>query len=127
MLQSEGLRRYGARLALFAVAVLLTLSFGHMHPEDFFPQTAEAAPSHEGGKGAPANPSPLPPTHDDCAICVTMGMTASSALPVPIVVAQPIAYEFVVFAPQAFVAFVAAQRPSFRSRGPPPVPKPTSF
>jgi hypothetical protein len=116
MLQSKAMRRSGARLALFAVAVLLTLSFGHMHPEDFFPPTAQAA-AHE--PGAPANPAPLPPTHDDCAICVTMGMTASSAMPAPIVVALPLAYTFVTFTPPARATLAAAPKPSFRSRGPP--------
>ncbi len=116
MLQSKAMRRSGARLALFAVAVLLTLSFGHMHADDFFPQTAEAA-SHEAG--APANPSPLPPTHDDCAICVTMGMTASSALPAPIVLALPLDFEHVAFAPPAPQTLAPAPKPSFRSRGPP--------
>ena len=120
MLQSKTMRRSGARLALFAVAVLLTLSFGHMHADDFFPPTAQAA-AHE--PGAPANPAPLPaplpPTHDDCAICVTMGMTASSAMPAPIVLAVPLAYTFVTFTPPARATLVAAPKPSFRSRGPP--------
>jgi hypothetical protein len=116
MLQCEGLRRVGARLALFAVAVLLTLSFGHMHPEDFFPEAAQAT-TRDGG--TPAKPSPLPPTHDDCAICVTMGMTASSAMPAPVVLPVPLAYEPVVFAPPALAALADAPKPAHRSRGPP--------
>ncbi len=116
MLRSEGLRRTGARLALFAVAVLLTLSFGHMHADDFFPQTADAA-TH--GPGVPAHPAPLPPTHDDCAICVTMGMTASSAMPAPVVLPVPLAYEYIAFAPPPPATIAATPRPSFRPRGPP--------
>lgn len=116
MLQSDALRRLGARLALFAVAVLLTLSFGHMHAEDFFPETAQAAAHHEG---APATPQPVPPTHDDCAICVTMGMTASSVLPPPVPLAVPLAYSFVAFAPIVAQAVAAAPQPPFQSRGPP--------
>jgi len=116
MLRSEGMRRYGARLALFAVAVLLTLSFGHMHPEDFFPQPAQADAQ---APGAPTHPAPIPPTHDDCAICVTMGMTASTAMPAPVVLPVPLAYEPVTFAPPALTALAPAPKPSFRSRGPP--------
>jgi hypothetical protein len=115
MLQRQALRRNGARLALLAVAVLLTLSFGHMHADDFFPVTAQSAPH---APGAPL-PSHLPPTHDDCAICVTMGMTASSALPAPVVVPVPLAFAPVAFAPPARASLMAAPKPSVRSRGPP--------
>ncbi len=116
MLQCDAMRRLGARLALFAVAVLLTLSFDHIHPEDFFLNTAQAA-SHE--QGVPAKPQHIPPTHDDCAICVSMGMTASSALPPPILLAVPLAYDFVAFAPAVAQSGEAASQPPFRSRGPP--------
>jgi hypothetical protein len=110
------MRTFGARLALFAVAVLLTLSFGHMHRDDFLPEAAASAPH---GNGAPGKPPPIPDTHDDCAICVTMGMTATSNLPPPLAVPVPVRFEYFAFAPRPALSLAEAPRPPFRSRGPP--------
>jgi len=88
-------RQLGARLALFALALQLVLSFGHIHAGDL-------------GIAAPANPTsiahnpanddgPPPPQdrgdrHDVCAICVTLSLTSTSLLPIVAPLVLPVAY-----------------------------------
>ena len=85
-------RRAGVGLGLFALAVQLVLSFGHIHPQDILPAFA-AAPAKllvPGAKisSAPAEhraPNGVP--DDDCPICMAMHIAASGLLPaVPLVV-----------------------------------------
>lgn len=89
-------RRAGVGLGLFALAVQLILSFGHIHPQDVLPPSALAAASttllFPGAKlsSVPAQhraPNGLP--HDDCPICMAMHMTASGLLPTPPFVVLP--------------------------------------
>jgi hypothetical protein len=118
-------RQSGAVLALVALALQIVLSFGHMHPEDFFPPGAGA-----GGRDlartvtpGPSSPSPQSPAddpdHDGCAICINMAMVGASALPPPVAIAPPVAVAHAVFAPVATVAAAGAFHPNFRSRAPP--------
>jgi hypothetical protein len=83
-------RRAGVGLGLFALAVQLVLSFGHIHPQDVLPPSAfTVVPTtflFPGAKiaSAPAEhrvPSGLP--DDDCPICMAMHTTASGLLPTP--------------------------------------------
>jgi hypothetical protein len=85
----------GGWLALFALAVQLTLSFGHIHAEDFHAKDLHAKDpalptlnvAGEAG-GAPATPNS---DHDDCPICVAAHLTAATALPIPPQFAVPVA------------------------------------
>jgi hypothetical protein len=81
-------RRAGVGLGLFALAVQLVLSFGHIHPQDVLPPLAFAGvpptPLFPGAKisSTPAEhraPNGLP--DDDCPICMAMHITASGLLP----------------------------------------------
>lgn len=110
-------RRLGGWLALFALAVQLTLSFGHIHAEDFHkdksPQTSNVA--GEAG-GAPAAPAP---DHDDCPICVTAHLTGAAALPVPLQFALPLPEPFAWRASiERRIEQPATRRP-FQARAPP--------
>jgi hypothetical protein len=73
---------FGSRLALFALAVQLVLSFGHVHLDKSLGSSAPVrvavqAASHHGG--------PSPAGHVDaddyCAICATVSLVATSVLP----------------------------------------------
>ena len=116
-------RVIGGRLALFALAVQLVLSFGHIHRSDIFgagstgaARTVAAVPGHP--LPDPADRSSAHPD-DYCAICATLSLLNASfaakapQLPLPLA-AKPVEH----FASVAAI-FVAPQRPPFQSRGPP--------
>jgi hypothetical protein len=114
-------KRFGGWLALFALAVQLVLSFGHVHLEGI-----------RGGAGAgislaaerpvsPTSPAQHPANDADeyCAICAAIHLASSTflpdapQLPVPFV-SQPIEhFDYVAF------VFIAPQRTAFQSRAPP--------
>jgi hypothetical protein len=83
--------RWGAFAALFALALQLVLSFGHVHADQLV-QPAAASVSHvssaNGTPPVPAHPDGLP--DDFCAICSLINLagtvvpSAAPALPVPV-------------------------------------------
>lgn len=112
-------RRLGGRLALFALAIQLYLSFGHIHAEDLglaapASVAAQSSAAQQGGS-APASDD----DHDICAICVALGLTASSVLPVVAPLPVPIATDWAwlneLQAPQPVFALAT----NFRARAPP--------
>lgn len=113
----QTVHRFGAVLALLALALQFVLSFDHFHPEDFFPVTAAA--THSGAAHGPARQTPVFPSHDDCAICLDMQMIAASALPPPVVPALPATVAFVAYVPPALAEPRSAPRRLYRSRDPP--------
>jgi hypothetical protein len=82
----------GSRLALFALAVQLVLSFGHVHVVKLAPASSQAgislaqvpdqggAPTRDRHTGA----------NDFCAICATVSLVASSVLPTASSVLPPV-------------------------------------
>jgi Protein of unknown function (DUF2946) len=114
---------FGGRLALFALAVQLVLSFGHIHNEDFYgygsPRAASAVASAAGH--SQPDPSDRSSGHPDdyCPICATISLLSSSfvaeapQLPVPIA-SRPLEHLQSVAS-----VFVAKRRAPFQSRGPP--------
>jgi hypothetical protein len=108
-------RRFGSWLALFALALQLTLSFGHMHAEDFAPAATQT--STTAGDAGTAEDHGL--GHHDCDICANMAMLASLVVPLPPSVALPACSQFIVLAetgPQIVFGFVPRQ---FQARAPP--------
>jgi len=109
--------RFGAVLALLALALQLGLSFGHFH-RIAAPLTAVAdvVADAAGGHGHPSPDGLLP---DDCDICATIVMAGTvlhaqpPALPVPVAFAPAEAPAGETVAPRA-TSFAA-----FRSRAPP--------
>src|SRR3974390_3368062 len=87
-------RQLGARLALFALALQLVLSFGHSPAGDL----GVAAPANATSIANPANDDGSPPPqdrddrHDVCAICVTLNLTATSLVPIVASLVLPVAY-----------------------------------
>src|SRR5581483_8784530 len=107
-------------LALFALALQLYLSFGHIHADDLglappAGAAAQASPTAQDDGSAPADHD----EHDVCAICVALGLTATSVIPVAAPLALPIASDFTwshdFISPRLDIEFAA----SFRARAPP--------
>jgi hypothetical protein len=118
-------RKFGGRLALFALAVQLTLSFGHIHPEDIFGPARVAADAsiavpaadHSGPLSTDQHSS-----HNDdyCAICATMYLLASSSVPEPPqLLPLPFASQPIEHFDGVTAVFIAPRRPPFQSRAPP--------
>jgi hypothetical protein len=108
--------RFGGWLALFALGLQLTLSFAHIHAEDFAAANVAAVQSD----GTPQNaPDHNDGDHDGCAICAVMHMAAASLTPTPPSVALPAAATFVALVTPDRTAEPPAARQPFQARAPP--------
>lgn len=110
-------RRFGGWLALFALAVQLTLSFGHVHLEGI-----------RGGADARVSliteRPELPAQHpgndaDHCAICATIHLASTSFLPDPPQLPLPFVSQTIEHFHHVAFTFIAPQRTAFQSRAPP--------
>jgi hypothetical protein len=108
-------------LALYALALQLVFSFGHIHPSDIFGPSANRSTlaQQQGAPPAPDRQAPALPNHEDCAICVTMAMAAGTALPAPVMLPPPSVVAAIVIPPPLWIAVAFAPRLPFRSRAPP--------
>ena len=112
-------RRFGSLVALFALAIQLALSFGHIHVEDILGPTATKIVHVGGQANTPADNDHDGPGHDVCAICAALSLTASSVLPTVELPATPVehAYQWTVAVRPAQVSF--GINFSFQARAPP--------
>jgi hypothetical protein len=113
----------GSRLALFALAVQLVLSFSHVHVGKIAPAsspgaiTLAQAPDRGGGP----TPKPHSGVDDFCAICATVSLLATSIVPTASSVLPPVPAE------HRWLTEFAGIRPSsipfvlFQARAPPVV------
>jgi hypothetical protein len=111
-------RRFGSCLALFALALQIAFSFGHIHAEDFSQKPglvtlahADESPAEDGdhhGLG-----------HADCAICAVIHLAATLLLPPPPQVMLPAAETFAWFAATDRHDPPRALRQPFQARAPP--------
>jgi hypothetical protein len=113
-------RKWGGRLALFALALQLILSFGHIHAEDL----GLAAPPQAIASHAltPANDDGTTPPHDQgdaCAICVTLSLSATSLLPVVASLTLPVTCEWKWSAEIQSAQVVFALKSYYQARAPP--------
>jgi hypothetical protein len=117
-------RKIGGRLALFALALQLVLSFGHIHLQEIYGYGSAGAAASTlvpATEKSPSLPSDQPSKHgaDYCAICATMSLLGNSfvaqapQLPVPFV-SHPVAQADCIAA-----IFIAPPRASYQSRAPP--------
>ena len=85
----------GSWAALFALALQLALSFGHMHL-DYLQGTSPAAVAslelQDGDGIAPAGDRNPSGEHDYCAVCATLSLTSNSVLPIVSLLASPISH-----------------------------------
>ena len=116
----------GGRLALFALALQLYLSFGHIHPEDIY-GPAHVSISKAAAVALPAAEVYLPhpadratdPASDFCAICASAYLLGTSFVPqAPLQPLPPIS-QAVHHGGRAAVVFIAPRRGPFQSRAPP--------
>jgi uncharacterized membrane protein len=127
--------KYGARLALFALAVQFVLSFGHFHwdaaqaaqainavtalPSASQPD-ASVQPAAKSAQTQPANDHPAKQhPHDTCAICTVMAMAGSAMFAEPPLLMLPQAYHFLYLTTDAEFSHLATQHVDFQPRAPP--------
>lgn len=116
--------RSAAQLALFALAVQMVLSFGHLHRDDLgLPPlpTADQTRITVDSSGAPAPQDHNQKPDDYCPICASMALiaTAVPSLPPAMIVPEPI--QHVWSEPASAVTVTLDVRLSFRARAPPMV------
>lgn len=109
----------GTRLALFALALQIVLSFGHVHLGDFRHATNGLAVA-----GTPPAPTdrpqhPASDADDYCAICAAIHLAATSLLPQAPQLPVPFAVRPVEHANFIAPSFFSTRRASFQSRAPP--------
>jgi hypothetical protein len=108
----------GVHLALFALAVQIVLSFGHVHFGNV--QHASAIAS-TGGQPSGSTPTqhPVGDADDYCAICATIHLSATSLLPQAPQLPVPFAVRQVEHSICVAATFFSTRRAPFQSRAPP--------
>jgi Protein of unknown function (DUF2946) len=108
--------RLGARIAMFALAIQLALSFGHFHAI-----ASQAAPSiQSAGQQSPAqNPDSDQHSDDVCAICAVVSLTNTAVVAAPPALPTPQAFKLARPATNITFAHPRPTRVAFQSRAPP--------
>jgi hypothetical protein len=108
----------GSRLALFALALQIVLSFGHVHLGDLRHSTGGFSVA---GKSVPTDPprQPINDADEYCAICATIHLAATSLLPQAPQLSLPFAVQLVEHANVNPGTFLSPRRAAFQSRAPP--------
>jgi hypothetical protein len=116
--------RSGALLALFALAVQMALSFGHVHGDLLSTRSAaiDAASSQLAADPASSDrPSHSPAAQDFCAVCASIGAFGSLILPMLSAHRTVLEFDRVAFLPLAADA-LPNEAPIFKqARAPPSV------
>jgi hypothetical protein len=113
-------RRFGGWLALFALAVQLVLSFGHVHLEGIRGDADARISLITERPESPASPSQHPGNDADyCAICATIHLASTSFLPDAPQLPLPFVSQTIEHSDYVAFVFVAPQRTAFQSRAPP--------
>ncbi len=103
-------------LALFALAVQLALSFGHVHAGAFGPVSAKIALTNPY---SPATDGDQDNGNDVCAICATIAMANTLVDSSPPVLPLPVQIHATPVIVAAVLDTTQPQRFSFQSRAPP--------
>ncbi len=128
--------KVGSRLALFALALQLVLSFGHFHAD-----AARAAPAIQSGSALsdlssahglsaqdtaakssqtlPNGPDSGQPSHDPCDICAVIAMANTVLSTTPPLLLLPQAVAFLYVAADAGFVRLNAAHVAFQPRAPP--------
>jgi Protein of unknown function (DUF2946) len=115
-------RKWGGCLALFALALQLILSFGHVHAEDLGLAAPAGGIASHAQASAKNDGSPSPrddDAHDICAICIALSLSATSLLPVVTSLSLPVAYEWEWPANVQSAQVVFALKSYYQARAPP--------
>jgi Protein of unknown function (DUF2946) len=111
-------RRYGASLAIAAMALQFLLSFGHVHVHGGRGTPIVLASAHSG-VGAPAQGQNKPDDEDYCAICATIALLSGSVTAMPPQLALPVVSAVVEHADRIAIAAIGPRRAPYQSRAPP--------
>jgi hypothetical protein len=113
----RGNRRIGAWAALFALAVQITLSFGHVHKLALPSRAPAHAAQWQAADGG--TPTKHSDAQDFCDICATIAMVASSVLPSPAPLPTPVATTHVWIREFASAPLARKAHTLFQARAPP--------
>jgi len=115
-------RRLGSWLGMAALLLQLVVTAGHFHPEDFAVAAGDrsiANAAAQGGGDQPSGGQPGAPAHDDCALCFTLHLAGSSALPASAPLNAPETQEIAPPPLLGALRLAAAPYLLFRTRAPP--------
>jgi DUF2946 family protein len=112
-------KRYGASLAIAAMALQLVLSFGHVHVQGIGHNSPIVTASAQDGAATP-DPTQNKPDNDDyCAICASISLLSGSVVAVPPHLPLPVLSYAVEHADRVVSVIIAPRRAPFQSRAPP--------
>jgi hypothetical protein len=118
--------RFGARLALAALALQIALTFGHVH--DLAVAQAQSAPSastSEAGTALPSTPNPNRKSSGgvdfDCPLCALIQLASTSAPSVAPVLPVPAMIFIVRLKASDELEWTPSFHFSFQARGPPSI------
>ena len=112
----------GSRLALFALAVQMMLSFGHVHPQGVTPASTQSATMTGSGTLLSVGTSGHDPDGSldrDCPICALIQLVATSAPPVAPALPLRASPGSIRLPASAELALASAQHFLFQARAPP--------
>ena len=110
-------RRWGGYAALFALALQLALSFGHLHLDDLGVTAAAGQapnPSHPG-----KSPGNTPDTDEFCAICAVISLSGTLVIPEPPALVFAATPDDAFFADLGVILVPSHERGYFQARAPP--------
>jgi hypothetical protein len=110
--------KHGSRLALFALAVQLALSFGHFHGLAAHAATAVQSVSDDAQQPTSNHDSDQQP-NDACSICAVIAMANAVLFATPPVLQLPQAVEFLFLTTEAEFIHLNSARAVFQPRAPP--------
>jgi hypothetical protein len=114
----RGKRRWGSYGALFALALQLALSFGHVHLDDVALGNAASVAVQKASE--PGTPSGTVPDRDDvCAICAILSLSGSLLIPYAPALVFAVAQHEAFFADLVGVIVSDPARAQFQARAPP--------
>jgi len=112
--------RWGGTLALFALALQLVVSFGHVHAEDLTGKPLSiASTQHTGAPQVLADDGDTDHHDHYCDICATLLALASAQIATPPLLPTARTFARVEAPIEARVAAAEPRRASFQSRAPP--------
>jgi hypothetical protein len=111
--------KFGAILALFALALQLGLSFGHFHRAALPSDAAGLHAVVDAAANAHRHPAPDGLSPDDCDICASIVLAGTAVHAVAPALAVPVAFAPAVVVSPARVATPVARRVAFNPRAPP--------
>jgi hypothetical protein len=119
--------RWAARLALFALAVHMAVSFGHVHVDIVAAAAASGTSAAAGDADFAATSEPARPAHpyrnsaahDFCALCANIGLFGALILTVPSALAALRESDRIQYGYASATGIPRQPRSSFQARAPP--------